>query len=151
MAVFPAGHILTSADFDTMFPVGLGQWQGYTPALNQGVAVAKTVNYARYMKVGRLVVASFYLTVTGTGTAATVIEVGTPTTGVNVGLPGWGNGMVFDSSVSTFWHGPAILSTVNTAKFAAYNAGNYLGAGGMTAALAAGDIVSGVIVYESAT
>lgn len=151
MAVFPAGHILTSADIDTMFPTGLGAWTNYTPALNQGAAVAKTVNYARYMKVGRLTVASFYLTVTGTGTAATVIEVGTPTTGVNVGLPGWGNGMIFDSSVSTFWHGPAILSTTNTAKFAGYGVGNYLGAASMTAALAVNDIVSGLLVYESAT
>lgn len=78
MAVFSAGHILTAADFDALFPTGIAAWTGYTPTLTQSATVTKTVNRAAYMKVGRTVKVNGYLSVTSAGTAANNVSVGLP-------------------------------------------------------------------------
>lgn len=71
MAVFPAGHILTSADFDTLFPTGVGAFTAYTPAWTSSgtqPAIGNGTIAGQYMKIGRLVV--FTVTMT-TGTTST--------------------------------------------------------------------------------
>jgi hypothetical protein len=148
-----AHDILTAADLNDaigtgIVKTGLSAGTDFTPTLVQSGAVTKTVNYARYTKIGRYVLVNYYLTVTGSGTGANVIFLGLPLAAATSGLACVGTGMVFDSSASTFWHGPAIVATSTTVKFAAYNAGNYLGAAGMTAGLASGDILSAFIAYE---
>lgn len=149
MAVFPAGHILTSADFDTLFPGGIGAWTSFTPTLVQGAAVGKTVAQASYMKIGRLVVANYYLSVSGAGTAGAVVQLGLPFTSGSVGFAGVGSGMIFDSSTGLFYNGHAVISTASTVQFAPNGVGNYLGAASFTAALAVNDIVSACISYQS--
>jgi hypothetical protein len=151
MSTFPAGHILTSADMDTITPVGVGAWTSFTPTLVQSVAVTKTTVQASYMKIGRLCVVNYYLSVTGAGTAANVVQLGLPLASNSVAFAGVGSGMIFDSSVSTFYSGTAIIDTATTVKFAPNAVGNYLGAGSFTAGLASGDIVSAFIAYQTTT
>ena len=44
-------------------------WETWTPTVTQSGSVTCTVTYAKYAQIQKLVVASAYLTVTGTGTA----------------------------------------------------------------------------------
>jgi hypothetical protein len=58
--------------------VAPGQWTSFTPSIVQGVAVSSTVGYARYCRVGRLIVGNAFVTCTSTGTANTYITAGMP-------------------------------------------------------------------------
>lgn len=148
--VFAAGHILTAADLNAMFPLGSGAWTNYTPTFNQGAAVTKTVSRGAYTKVGRLTVANFYLIATGAGTATTVITVGLPVA-ASFGAGSSGNGFFFDASTATYFPCALELATNLTVR------GFYAGTGALgqtgssfTAAIAAGDAFTGTVIYESA-
>lgn len=144
-----AGARIRSADMATIFPAGTDAWQSFTPTLVQPGAVTKTVNSAQYMKIGRLVIVNYYLTVTGTGTAASVVLIGLPFASATPGLAGAGSGMIFDSSAGTFYAGTAIINDPNTIKIATNASLNYLGAASFTAALAVNDIVSAFVAYQA--
>jgi hypothetical protein len=53
-------------------------WQNYTPTWTQSATITKTVNWARYSQVGKLVQVSIRMTATGAGTASNKILVGLP-------------------------------------------------------------------------
>lgn len=53
-------------------------WQNYTPTWTQSVAIAKTVNWARYVVTGKWVQVSIRMTATSAGTASNKILVGLP-------------------------------------------------------------------------
>lgn len=152
MAVFPAGHILTSADFDTLFPTGVGAWESYTPTLVQSVAVAKTTSPAGYMKVGRKVTVEFRLLVTGTGTASNEIRVGLPfpAAGINTLVP-VGTAYVFDSSTGLMYKAFCQLNAADYITFTPTTTTNNdrLGVAVFTAALANGDQVGGGFTYQA--
>lgn len=74
MAVFPAGHILTSADFDTLFPTGVGAFTAYTPTWGSSgtqPTIGNGTIAGQYMKIGRLVVFSARMTAGSTSTYGT--------------------------------------------------------------------------------
>lgn len=130
-----------------------GAWLSYTPTLTQSVTVTKTVNYAKYMQVGKLVVVQVFLSVTGAGTAANAILVGLPVTAAQTGAAPQevGTGAVLDSSLGQVWKGQAILHSTTDVWFRASGSStNVLGTGDMTAALASGDQVSMTVTYEAA-
>lgn len=56
----------------------LGAWTTYTPSLTQGSALTKTVNAGAYMRIGRLIHATFDLSITSAGTSGNPILVGLP-------------------------------------------------------------------------
>jgi len=91
-------------------------WTSYTPTLAQGVTnnIAKTVNQARYMKIGNTLFVNIYLVATGTGTANNAVTVSIPsgfTMAVNqFYLTGQGN--FSDVSVTSYPVQP--LYTTNT-------------------------------------
>lgn len=140
---------------DYLYP---GQhWTPYTPALTQSGAVAATVNYARYTRLGMTVMAQGELAVTGTGTASNSVLVDLPpvpavqpTSGFLLGI-----GVVIDSSAAQAWKGAAEISGASPTKmnFLPTNGADAtpLGTSSFTAALANGDVVRWSISYEAAS
>lgn len=130
-------------------------WVNYTPTLVQSVTVTKTVTYARYVKIGRLVTASGSLTVTGAGTANANIVVGLPFAANFLAFTAIGTAYIFKSSTTT--------NVSGTAAYDSANGFNIVGAGSKTVAtsrlgltgsdfptgLAAGDIVHYTVTYEA--
>lgn len=135
------------------FPLGWGAWTSYTPVLGQGAAtpnIAKTVSYATYTKVGRLVIGAYLLAVTGTGTAANRVTVSLPLTAAGTAFSAiGGTGAIFDASASETWTGLPRLETTTALSMLNTRANGILGSGGFTAALANTDAVTGTFIYEA--
>lgn len=77
-------------------------WQDWTPVVNQGAStdIAKTINFSRFLKVGRLCFFNFRLAMTSTGSAGTEFQVTLPfaeyaSTNVYVGV---GAAVTFNST-----------------------------------------------------
>ena len=143
-------------NLNAAFPLGGvdGAWISYTPTLTQSGAVTKTVTYARYTKIGRLVIVTFFLSVTGTGTGGQKITVSLPVTASQGADTACGHGYVYDQSATTDYVGVMVLTTTTTFAFFPSNAtsgSGYLGSQGFTAAFASGDIIGGTGMYESAS
>lgn len=131
-------------------------WTTYTPQIDQGATtnIAKTVTYARYRKVGRLVIVQVDLSITGTGTAASNITVTLPFNAVRTtGAPVIGTAFVFDASANATYKALAQVNAAGTVRFApaATTTAGALGADTFTAALANGDFISFQVTYESTT
>lgn len=142
-----------NANFDAIYDdvlAKLGQWTSYTPSLQQGGNVSKTVTYARYIKLGRLVIAEIYLQVTGSGSSSTAIEVGLPVTAAQ-SIVSTGTFRVYDASVPTNRTGIAVLANTGEVSGLMDNVTDYMGAAGFTAALASGDSVIVNVTYEAAS
>lgn len=126
-------------------------WTGYSPTITQGGSVTRTVTSARYVQVGKLVIAAFNLSVTGTGTAANNMTISLPVTARDGGGGfKYGCGAVFDSSTSTSYAGLwTIISTTSTAFVGDWSGAN---AWGLTPnlAIANGDGIQGILLYEAA-
>jgi len=133
-----------------------GGWTSFTPTLTQSGAVTKTITYAKYEKVGRMVAVSVLLAVTGTGTGNNKVTVSLPFTAAIAGAH-YGGGYIADvSSGSPYTAGIVHADTTTTmALIDATQATSvaYLGVTGsvFAAALASGDTVSMSLVYESAS
>lgn len=61
----------------------MGSWTTYTPVLSQGVTITKTVNHARYIQFGKIVMGSVYMTATSSGTVGLTLRSGFPVTPVS--------------------------------------------------------------------
>jgi hypothetical protein len=172
-----AGDVLTAAQLNAelrdallgAFPLGPPDvaWTGYTPTLAQGATgnIAKTVTYARYTRVGRLIVVAGLLAVTGTGTAAAGVSVTLPvaaTASAPVLLPVMGTAFIYDVSATTYYPGFPKLESATVMSFLpggttiglgwqSLGQGGGVAAGTFGAALANGDTVAFSAVYESAT
>jgi hypothetical protein len=86
-------------------PVGYPQWFNYVPILSQGAStdIAKTVTFAKYNLVGRVVTTKVVLMATGTGTAGSNILITLPIAGVrgrDYGIIG--TGLYDDISSNTY-------------------------------------------------
>ena len=143
-----------NANFDYIYDevlAKLGAWTSYTPSLQQGGNVSKTVTYARYFKLGRFVTAEVSLAVTGSGTSSTAVEVGLPVTAATSNII-VGTFYLSDVSTSTVHLGAAVLA--NTGEVAGIGTGtngNPFGVATFTAALASGDAVFMAVTYEAAS
>lgn len=153
MAVFPAGHILTSADLDLMFPTGIGAWTPFTPSLVQSNSPTKASDCA-YAKIGRTVIARYSLVLSSAGTAANGITIGLPVTAA-AGEVGIAIGDFWFNDAGTGFYSGVCRAASQTA-FNLFNGGSTLGAmgatgGGFTAALATGDQITAALKYEAAS
>jgi hypothetical protein len=142
-----------TADIAGAFPNGYGAWSTYTPSLTQSVTVTKTVEYARYTQVGKLISVQVSVSATSTGTAGQPIVIGLPAD--PSGFRAIGSCYVFDSSAGTFFAGILIRQGTSLASIVIGNGAgvtNIAGGtgGGFTAALASGDIVTFMATYETA-
>lgn len=157
-----AGEYPTAAQFNAnlrdnlnaAFPFGVDAWTAYTPTLTQSATVTKTVTYAKYQRVGRLIVAQVLLAVTGTGTGANAVAVGLPVTAATSSVDlECGSGHIVDASAAAVYKGFACLATTTTIQLrpSSTTTTGFLGADTFTAALASGDLVTYNVMYESAT
>jgi hypothetical protein len=129
-------------------------WTSWTPIVAQGVStnITKTVNYAKYLKVGRLVIANCRLDITGTGTAGSglTISLDAAITAASTG-PRVGGVHVFDSSTSTRYTGQAEFTSTTTVSFVGDWAGGGAWGTNPNIALASGDQIGFSIMYEAAS
>lgn len=127
-----------------------GAFSSYTPTLTQGVAVAKTVTYAKYFQIGTLVVALGTLSVTGAGTAGAAINIGLPVTAASatgvVGLYGaYSGGLVKTYVGALTGAGTSAVNLQNNDQ----TPGSYHGVA-PAHTLQSGDVVFFLAVYEAA-
>ena len=120
-------------------------YTAYTPTLTQNGAVAKTVDVARYVQIGKFVHAYGQLSVTGTGNAAQPVSIGYPVANANNAVDG--NILLYDSSASAMYKGFDAYSTWYPTNV---TTDGVLGQVSFTAALAAGDVLRFVFWYEAA-
>jgi hypothetical protein len=133
-------------------------WTSYTPTWTQSTAIAKTVNYAKYIKIGRTVQGQVQLTSTtsAAGLANTIITVTTPLTAAVSGLivgGGWlynatnnGTNGIGNYPFHTFLSTTGLFSFIPTD--ATYN--NSFGAVFFTEQLQISDVITFNFCYESA-
>jgi hypothetical protein len=156
-----AGSVLTASFWNTQVrdqfievAPFFSDWTSYTPQIDQGATtnIAKTVNYARYLKIGRMVIVSVSLSVTGTGTTNNAITVTVPANIATTATVVLGSGRVIDSNVADY---QVMVIRTNTAQVAFVNAtgntgGNSVGAS-PNFALASPDVITFTIMYEAAS
>lgn len=130
-----------------------GAWTSYTPTLDQGGAVTKTVTYAKYARMGKTIFVQGLLSVTGSGTASNAVIFGLPVAAaVSTVNHVIGVGDIFDTSATSDYKGIAVINDANSAYLrpTAASTNGVLGADTFTAALASGDVVRFSLTYEAA-
>ncbi len=140
--ITPAGAVwITNA-------LGGGGWQDYTPVVTQGVEVAVTVNYARWVQQGKTVDVQLEVEATGAGTASQTIQISVPLP-FKSSLPFVGVGSVYDASAATHRYGFVRSATSTTVWMSDVNvsSGQVIGQSGVT--LASGDAVALGCSYET--
>ena len=111
-----AGETVTAAlmNSDVRDPLAAlaGAWNSYTPTVDQGAStnIAKTVNYAKYLQFGKLVICQVSLSMTGAGTSGAWISVTLPATAATSALI-VGSGRYVDTSGSYYTATAYTLST----------------------------------------
>jgi len=70
---FVSGQVLTAAELN-----GAGAYQAYTPTWTQSATITKTVNWARFTQLNKLVIGSVRMTATSAGTANNKVLVSLP-------------------------------------------------------------------------
>jgi len=145
------GTRLTTAEA-ALATINLGAWTVHTPTLSQPGAITKTVNYSSYIRVGRLIVWSFDISVTGTGTAANRILLSYPVqpAGATVALQP-GAGTLYDASAGTEYIGvwENFFSVTASLGFRA-QVGDLWGVL-PNLALGAGDHLAGTVMFEASS
>lgn len=152
---FVDGDYPTAADLNTYCAGEGGAWTSWTPTITQSGSVAFTNTGSRYARYGRTIHASFYMTVTGSGTGANNIVISLPVTAA-AGFCAFGVGVLFDTSATT--SSTFVVVNTSTTQFSlaatalsVASSAPYLGSWGFTAGLAAGDIIRGGLTYEAAS
>lgn len=126
-------------------------WTNWTPTIAQGVTsdIAKTIHNARFVKIGRLVVASWVLQMTGAGTAGQPVRLtlphAAPTANALVG-----GGYIYDAAPATAYAGTWGGATASIIQLVGDWAANNSWGITPNLALASGDYLTGFIAYESA-
>jgi len=150
---FVAGQILSAAELNEA-----GSFTNYTPTWTQSATVTKTIFYAQYTQLNKLVVCNFYMTATGAGTANSLILVGLPVA-ASASNTMMGTGVLIDASASSGTLYPLVgwyvssttvgfySTSVNETDYA--NGGAGFTAGGVPVTIASGDIISGSLVYKA--
>jgi hypothetical protein len=131
-----------------------GAWISYTPQVDQGATtnIAKTVNYAKYVQIGSVVIAQVRLTTTANGTAGNSLSATSPVAAaaaVNVQV---GSGWWTDASTALQYRVTVAL-LVATGQFVFQRtdntANNFIGID-PNVAVANGDILNFFAMYEGA-
>ena len=130
-----------------------GAWVSYTPTITQGATLTKTIDYAKYTQINKLVVCHIMCSITSAGTAANILAASLPITPANVDQPYFGcNGSAtfYDASAATPYVLGVHIGASSIANFVGIAAGgDYFGVTpGITAA--SGDQFSFIISYEAA-
>lgn len=125
-----------------------GAWAAWTPTITQGVGVTFTQTYAKYRQISKLNIVACNLAVTSAGTGGQVITVGNLPVNIDGSPRSLGSGAVTNTGTASY-AGDVQATTGTTVIFSGFNQGSAVGAT-PSFALASGDIVSFMIMYETA-
>lgn len=126
----------------------LAGWTTWTPTITQSSTPTKTTNDARYMRVGRQIIAYMDVAFTSAGTASNDIVCTLPVTARTMGgSPSIGSFRYFDAG-NTNRVGTVIYASTTTAKFVYDGFGGHMG--NTDFAIANTDTLSLVLNYEAA-
>jgi len=146
-------YISKSQDDTTNLPIsGIGAaWTSWTPTVTQSGSVTVTNTASRYNQIQKLVYATSYLTVTGSGTGGNNVIVSIPVTAQSNGNAMVGFGWIYDASATTIYNCTVTLENTTTAKFW-YSPNTTGGAFGTNpnVALANTDQIRFTLIYEAA-
>jgi hypothetical protein len=137
-----------------------GAWTAYTPTVAQGTAtdITKTVNLAKWMRVGRLIKVRLILALSGAGGSSTTLTVSLPvdcaTHTAGSQYEPIGQGVIVDTSGPTQYPVIVLLlpsSSVSTCRFVRTDStvNNYFGID-PALTVASGDIIHAGFEYEAA-
>ena len=143
-----SGQVLTAA---TMNSIGAA-WESYTPVITQGATLTKTVGYAKYTQINKLVICHVTCTITSAGTINQVLTSTLPLAAAYSDAPYFGcNGTAtfYDASTATPYVMGVHSAGTSLITFVGITAGgNYFGA--IPAVTAANtDVLSFIISYET--
>jgi hypothetical protein len=125
-------------------------WETWTPTVTQSVNVTVTQTIpAYYGQVQKIVVASIYLTVTGTGTTNNNIVVSLPIT-ARQSLQIVGQGFIYDNSASSLYAVTAIATSTTAMNFFYTNASGSAFGVSPNIGLAVNDQIRLQLMYEAA-
>jgi len=134
---------------DSLIKPEVGRWVDWTPTVTQGVAVAVTVNYARYV-LGNTVHIEANVTCTSGGTAANIIVIGGFPTAIQPLRTG--DVSIIGSAVvnsATNYHVALLSTSAGAWRMLDSGSTNYFGIN-PALTLANGTIISLVATYERA-
>ena len=150
---FVDGDVLTAAQLNARCLGEDGAWTSHTPTVSQGASsnIAKTVTYSKYGRWGRMIIWSFSLAPSASGTAGSAVTLTLPVTASAASAVA-GGGSVVDASVNLNYAGAWVGATTTTVTFLA-DAGQAGVSWGLSpnVALASGDLLIGSITYEAAS
>lgn len=139
------GQVLTS---DIMNQIGAA-WETWTPAIYQPGVLTSTINVARYMRIQKLVIATWWLTITGAGTAGQSFFTSLPITAKSTTMS-QGSALLFDASANTSYSGSLYHVTVDGVWFIGDWAANGVWGTAPALGVANGDQWRGTMIYEAA-
>lgn len=149
------GSVLNETVWDAMVSNFL--WLGgttaafanWTPTLTQTGALTITAPAGRYWQIGKLVIATFDLTINSAGTGGAVMTLGAiPVASRIVASTIGGFAWYFDNSVVTNYHLAPVWASSTTCTFVANASTGGFGANPAVTA-AASDFLRGTLVYEA--
>ena len=123
-------------------------WTSWTPVVTQGVNPTFTNTRSRYIKVGRLVIATFAVAITSSGTSSTAMALnfgGIATAAA--GDSAYGAFRIFDTGITNY-AGTLVAASSTTMNLYQDGNGNPLGFGQQ---FTSGDLFSGFFVFEAAS
>ena len=128
-----------------------GAWTSYTPTVGQNNAsIAKTVNYAKYTQIGKLVIVQVAVSFTAAGTTNTPVYATLPIAAASAVSYAPNGAFLYEDAGTAFYAGTAgLISDTSTVYFWVHNSGNSLGHV-PTFAVANGDKLSFSMMYEVA-
>lgn len=109
---------------DNLIKPEVGRCVDWTPTVDQGGNVARTVNYAWYITIASTVITQVKLSITGAGAVGSVISIGGQPTTIQPANTGFlaviGTGIVVDNSVGWYlfylknWHASLNVGLIYT-------------------------------------
>lgn len=137
---------------DHVHPSVWPAWQSWSPVIDQGATtnIAKTINGARYVQLGKTVIGMFQLTLTAAGTASAYVVVSTPVAAAYGANNSCGSAHIYDASTSTGYGAKILLQNTTTMYFVGDWSTNSVWGISPNIALASGDIIRGSFMYEAA-
>jgi hypothetical protein len=94
-----------------------GAWTDYSPTLSQNGSVTRTVDFGKYIQIGKVVFGSIYVTATGTGSAGSHIAVSLPVTALSGSTAIIGSGFIYDASATVVYTVTAQLGSTTAMWF----------------------------------
>jgi hypothetical protein len=149
------GAALTETDINTYLMGEGGAWTTWTPTITQGGGVTCTVTRASQARYGRTIVATAFLTVTGAGTAGSLVTLSLPVTAA-YGTGVIGSGAISDLSAARTYPGLASLESTTSFSFLGTSTVSVdirlgIATSAFTVALANTDQISFTVTYEAAS